>query len=873
MSAGQGSLGARVGDALLRLVSAVRQALIRLPFRRGLLAIPRRLYHGMLAWLVKRTGLFDADYYVDCHPDVLAADWDPLAHYVRHGDHEGCYPMPLFDPAHYREQLGTFVPNALLHYAWVGQARGLAPNPWFDPQYYVAHHPDAGADGADPMLHYLREGADGRSPSAAFDAGAYQRAHPEVVKARANPLAHYLRRNWREKIPWSAGAEGDGGIAMDATRPTDAEWEAAVPRLDRDEATVDVVVPVYKGVAETLRCLLSVLSAPDPTPFALIVIDDASPEPELADALRRLADRGLFTLLANERNRGFVHTANRGMALHAGRDVVLLNADTEVYGNWLERLRAAAYRHPRTATVTPLSNSATICSYPRFCRDNPVPLECGYAELDHLAARHNAGFEVEAPTGIGFCLYLRRDALAAVGLFDEDAFGRGYGEENDLCQRLIRKGWRNVLAADVFVRHWGAASFAGERPLRIQEALRTIARKHPKYDADVQRFCAADPLARARRALDWQRLVRQRKDTNVLIVCHARGGGTERQVRRELAEVAGRDAGAFLMRPSVTAPRRVVISHPNVRSTPNLAPIDPADTEALARACRDLGIVEVHVHSLVDLAPSAGQALVALVDAIGARLEVRVHDYEAICPRLTLSDATGRYCGEPDAGGCNNCLRKRGSEFAVSDIRAWRTQRETFMRRADRIVVPDEDVSERLLRYFPGLSIDVVPHDIAPAVVPLVQRVRDGAVRIVVVGAISRHKGFDILRACADHAKRARLPLKFVLMGFSIDDQALRASGVEVMGRYVDEEAPQRLRMLEPDAVWIPSTWPETYSFTLSLALRSGVPTFAFDLGAVGRRLRAGGQAARLLPRAAMADPSAVNAFFLDQLARGRSAA
>jgi len=69
--------------------------------------------------------------------------------------------------------------------------------------------------------------------------------------------------------------------------------------------------------------------------------------------------------------------------------------------------------------VTLLSNNATICSYPRFLQENPFPLELNFAELDALTATVNAGVEVEAPTGVGFCMYIKRAALQDVGVFDQ----------------------------------------------------------------------------------------------------------------------------------------------------------------------------------------------------------------------------------------------------------------------------------------------------------------------------------------------------------------------------------------------------------------------------------------------------------------------
>ena len=76
----------------------------------------------------------------------------------------------------------------------------------------------------------------------------------------------------------------------------------------------------------------------------------------------------------------------------------------------------------------PFSNNATICSYPHFCEDNELPDGLSLEEVDALFACANAGQVIEIPTGVGFCMYLRRAAIDDVGVFDADAFGRGYGE-------------------------------------------------------------------------------------------------------------------------------------------------------------------------------------------------------------------------------------------------------------------------------------------------------------------------------------------------------------------------------------------------------------------------------------------------------------
>ena len=477
----------------------------------------------------------------------------------------------------------------------------------------------------------------GRSPSLEFNSAYYLETNPSVAQARLNPLLHYLRIGrfeGRSTLPEDnqAFSRSESNVSSLKCIPSDASWTTLNPRKGDGPCTLDVIVPVYKGRAETLQCLYRVLTAVNSVSFELTVINDASPDAALVEDLQRLAGQGLFTLLQNAENRGFVHSVNRGMSLHPDRDVVLLNADTEVFDGWLDRLQQAADRNPRTGTVTPLSNNATICSYPRFLQDNPFPLELDYAELDSLTATVNNGVEVEAPTGVGFCMYIKRAALKDVGMFDEKNFGRGYGEENDFCQRAIARGWRNIIAADVFVHHWGATSFQGETSKRVQAALKTLDRLHPGYQRDVGTFIARDPLSDARQRLDRERLMRLRQKKNILIVCHNRGGGTERHVQEDIRRLTGEGYGIYLMRPMAGQLSHAVFRHSAATQLPNLPACSLADTEAMSVILKDLGITELHTHSLVDFLPEAPNHILALVKALGLPWEVNLHDYKVNLP-------------------------------------------------------------------------------------------------------------------------------------------------------------------------------------------------------------------------------------------------
>ncbi len=270
--------------------------------------------------------------------------------------------------------------------------------------------------------------------------------------------------------------------------------------------TIDVVIPVFGGAAPTRKCLESVLSNAQAAPLEVVVVDDASPDAAITGYLDDLSRAGRVTLLRNEANLGFVRSVNRGMSLHPDRDVVLLNSDTEVANDWLDRMRGAACRAAEVATVTPFSNNATICSYPFEGWNAGLPGALGLARLDRLFATTNTGRTVDLPTAVGFCMYIRRDCLDKIGLFDAERFGRGYGEENDFCMRASRGGWRHVLAADVFVFHEGSVSFRGERLSLIETAMAALLEVHPGYLDQVREFIARDPARPLRAAIDEARI-------------------------------------------------------------------------------------------------------------------------------------------------------------------------------------------------------------------------------------------------------------------------------------------------------------------------------------------------------------------------------
>ncbi|WAC00637.1 glycosyltransferase [Pseudomonas putida] len=276
-----------------------------------------------------------------------------------------------------------------------------------------------------------------------------------------------------------------------------------------EQQPVDVLIPVYDGLNETLECINSALEARklNRTAHRLVVIEDQTPVPALAKALKVLAAKGKITLVHNAVNLGFIRSMNRAMALSPNKDVVWLNADTRVHGAWLDRLRQVAYSDASIASVTPFTNNGELMSFPQSRVSHAMPCPKAQAELDDLA-RQTDSPPMEIETGCGFCLYIKREALDQVGYLDEVHLARGYGEETDWCLRAREHGWRHMGAPNVFVAHQGGISFGAEKALRVAHNNAILRKRYPDASARYNTFCLRDPIKPARQALQKARLAK-----------------------------------------------------------------------------------------------------------------------------------------------------------------------------------------------------------------------------------------------------------------------------------------------------------------------------------------------------------------------------
>jgi GT2 family glycosyltransferase/glycosyltransferase involved in cell wall biosynthesis len=618
---------------------------------------------------------------------------------------------------------------------------------------------------------------------------------------------------------------------------------AAVPRApvpSRSSGTA-VVIPVYRGFDDTLACIHSVLATVGPDDD-VIVVDDASPEPALVEALGVLAASGRINLLpacANSafRNVGFPAAANAGLRAGGGRDAVLLNSDALVFPGWLTALRAAAHSAADIATATPISNDATIFTYPDPAAPAPMPDAAEGAVLARLAAAANAGVTVDVPTGHGFCLYIRADCLHATGLLRPNLFAQGYGEENDFTERARHLGWRHVAVPGIFVAHRGGASFGAGRAHLLTRNGAILERLHPEYRTRVAAFIEADPLLPARHRLDaarWRAAAGARSGDAVLLVAHGGIGGTARVIRERSAAISAMGRHAVVLR---GRDGRSTVD--DEEGFPNLRFELPAELPALADLLAAARPAAAEIHHLRD----QDFSVLTLIDRFAVPFDVWVHDYLWLCPRLSLVTGEGRFCGEPPAEACVACVARWGDglEKPVSAA-ALRAMSTDLLARARQVVAPSEDVAARIRRHFSAARVTVRPWEADPprrtAVVPAA-----GPLRVAVVGAISMEKGYYLLLACARDAAARNLPLRFQVVGYTEDDTPLLETGcVSITGPFAPGTAQQLLAQTACDIGFLPSIWPETWCYALSDAWEAGLDVAVLDIGTPAERVRRTGR-------------------------------
>jgi len=622
-----------------------------------------------------------------------------------------------------------------------------------------------------------------------------------------------------------------------------------------------IIVPIYNAYEAVCECLEALVENTS-CPSHLLLINDCSTDKRIAPLLKKYGKRPHVEVLTNKENLGFTRTVNRGMS-HARHDVILLNSDTQVTPRWLENMIYAAYRDPCVATVTAISDNIGAFSVP-YAGNNEMPAWLGRDEVGRIMAATSQGIYPDAPTGNGFCMYVKREALHQAGLFDHESFPRGYGEENDFCMRTLKLGWRHVVDDSTFVFHKRSASFGEEKQKLIGKSSETLRAKHPEYKMLVGDFTQSPAMLQMRlniqKALDvleeahqHERPITPNALPRILYILHGGATGGTPQTNADLMQTMQGTYDTFVL--DCDFERIVLKRYINgvfyeMEQWTLLRKISPLEInrddynavlfEVLKRYAFEL----VHIRHLY----KHMMTLPRVAHTLNIPVIFSFHDFYHVCPTINLVDEKGKYCG----GICTKSIPLAGEDCAtpfthltlppLKDqwVYSWREKVREFLPYVDAFVTTCDDARAIYTRTYPEMKekpFQVIEHgrdfDRQDHLAKTPEMGKP--LRILIPGQLTQHKGADfIAELIAIDQKQKKQCLEFHFLGNL--PERYRHLG-EWHGVYQRHEFQDRVAEIGCHIMGIFSIWAETYCHTLSESWACGIPVVASHYGALGDRI------------------------------------
>ena len=726
-------------------------------------------------------------------------------------------------------------------------------NHLLDIGFYLNNNPDVRLSGKDPILHYIYSGfKEGRNPSNKFNGQYYLNMYPDVMSSNLNPLVHYSLYGIKE------GRETFENLSAYKT----LEWEFPEYNHDQIENIIDtlknkktsIIVPIYNAYEDVEKCINSVLENTK-IPYELILIDDFSPDERIGLLMDEMEKIAHVNVIRNPENKGFVKSCNIGMQNSVG-DIVLLNSDTIVTPKWLQKLVIAAYSDEKIGTVTPLSNSAGAFSVPEIGKSNEIPDYLTLEQMASLVEKVSDNIHLEIPTGNGFCMYIKRETIDDVGLFDEENFGKGYGEENDFCMRAIEKSWKNILDDSTYIYHKRSASFSTSKDELMKKNRTILDEKYPSYTKMVRDFVKDKEYEKIRQKIkdEINKSDLSESKKRILYVLHSASGGTP-ATNEDLMRNLQKELNCYVL--TSNSKEIILWKYKNNefyqlyswKITSKWSAKDfhiPEFRDIYFNVLNGLKIDIVHIRHLI----KHSFDLPYVAKSLGLPSIISFHDFYFVCPSHNLLDENYVYCAGKCTEGQGQCFVGDGlSDLPLLKdfVQEWRKAVSEVFSNVSAFVTTTQVVKDIYISIFPELAekeFDIIEHgrdfneineDLETYEIPSPSK----PIKILFPGNMNIVKGSELIKEIKelDHDSR----LEFHFMGaLALHSSDLKDYGIH-HGPYERDDFCNQVAKIKPSFIGLLTICSETYCHTLSEAWSCGVPVLASKIGALEERITKNG--------------------------------
>lgn len=354
----------------------------------------------------------------------------------------------------------------------------------------------------------------------------------------------------------------------------------------------------------------------------------------------------------------------------------------------------------------------------------------------------------------------------------------------------------------------------------------------------------------------------------ILMISHGMGGGVERHVQELITVLAGR-AHVIVLRPMLyknlfclTLPCldavRDGLACPsfaqNITQHEDAMPAEqyvrlafkwPRDGVALWACLRALCLSRIHVHHVQGYTLNFFKQLLEL----GIACDLTLHDHSIFTGHPSLVDAKGQF---------DPAWFKQGLSALPKGKQAVAQMLQLIASHSARVIVPSELMVERLQQCLPEFTKQIsVIHRAHPEAewaraYPQPSRrflAHAEPLRVLCLGMLGAEKGAHVLARVAEQASIHAEAFEFILLGSC---HLPLPANVRRLGAYEDARVARLVAEIEPHLLWLPAQCPETWSYTLSVGLRAGLPVLASNVGVFPERLH-GRPLSWLLPHDASA--------------------